>query len=63
MSEEVITTVEANKVPQQDYALPLNREIPDFTKLSNTLMKYCYHKKGTQISEFSNGRQVRSYIC
>lgn len=59
----MITRVEGNKVPQQDWALPLNRETPDFTKLSNTLMKCSYHKKGTQISEFSDGRQVRSYIC
>lgn len=62
VSEKRITRVEANKVPQQDCALRLNRETPDFTKLSNTLMKCSYHKKGSHISEFSDERQVRSYI-
>lgn len=54
VSEKMTMRVEANKVPQQDCTLLLNRETPEFTKLSNTLMKCSYYKKGTQVSEFSD---------
>lgn len=62
VSEKMITRLEANKVPQQDCALSLNRQTPEFTMPSNTIMKCSYHKKGTQVSEFSDESQVRSYI-
>lgn len=61
VSEKTITRVEANKVPHQDCALPLNRETPDFTKLSNTLRECSYHK--FWVSWWKTSQVLHMLIC